>query len=204
VTRAGRRTLAALATVAILGFVAGCGAAESRDRRVGYAPDETATGWSWAAFEPTDDGSRVEVAAVPASSGRRPIALARVERGGLTDPPRSDLEALALGAVGEGRGLEPRGVTFTAIWGWGRIGTDQRVVTIAGLRRIAGRLGAPELVIARFEGRGAARRLVATLHDTASGRELARYGPGEPSLAIAAKALEGARATPPPKGTSSP
>jgi hypothetical protein len=111
------------------------------------------------------------------------VALARAESGRLVDPARADIEALNPARLGPSASFgEPVPVTRGAFIGCER-------ASVADLRDTAARLGARLLVIARFTGEGRERRLLVTLHDAATGREVARFGPSEPSLPIAFEAL---------------
>jgi hypothetical protein len=161
----------ALAFIVLVALVSGCAAARET-RSPAYVPDAKAT--RWADFVDSDG-----LAPVPVVHSDEPrVALARVESGKIVDPGSVDLEALARSE---------------------RLGKPQAIVDrpagelprldVADLRRRAGTLGARYLLVARAEGAGRERRLTASLHETATGREIGRYGPGEPSLAIAADAL---------------
>jgi hypothetical protein len=175
-----RRPIASLLVVAAaLASLGGCASMGERAPIPYIAdPGDPAASAPWADLVEIEDGRRVEVS--PAATTA--VALVRADGGRLVNPGAADLEAIDPARGASASLGEPRPVTRGAVAARPRL-------TIADLRAAAARLGAPCLLVARFEGRGRERRLFATLHETATGREIARYGPSEPSLAIAVQAM---------------
>lgn len=174
-----RSRLPALALLGALALLAGCASASKEYDMIAHVPDK-ADGRAWAELDDRDSCDKVEVG--PAMSNPRPEAtLFRVEGRRLVNASGADLEAArsasggwALACVTEP--LPPADAALPRL-------------EIADLRKRAGAIGAPLLIVARFEGESARRRLRATLHDSRDGRVVSTYGPGEPSLALALHAL---------------
>jgi hypothetical protein len=134
----------------------------------------------------TDDESPVlvEGGAEAAEGAPRALALVRVDEGRIVEPGQADLEALAPSRAGTGGSLgAPRALPLE------RIASLGSRPTLRGIRGLAGASGAPRLLVVHFLGKGERRALAASLHEVASGEVLARYGPGEPSLTLAAALL---------------
>ncbi len=184
-------TRALLATIGALALALLTGCATARvDTAVPYLPDHQ-PGTVWGELDERPD-SRARLATDPHTRGI--VALVRVEGHRLVSPSAADLEALEIGTpsshshIGYG---PPMALSRLAP----PPGAPLPKVGVEALRREAAARGAEGLLVARFEGEGARRRLRASLHLVADGAILATYGPGEPSLAMAAHRVIAERPT---------
>lgn len=180
------RSALLLAVAVALALLAGCASPESRKvEATPYTPEPGPEARAWGVL--VEEALRPADMALEVPNGPSAFALVRVEAGNrIIDPTAADVEALrraeeAMQALGDPRPLTQG---LPVVEGWPMVLLD-----LPGLRMEAARLGASRVMVARFDVQGRARRLTATLHDTASGRELSRYGPGEPSLTLAAHHL---------------
>lgn len=134
-------------------------------------------------FYETDDGTP---ASIQWTKDMTLLAVIRFDEGRILAPTAADLEALAPERAGTAKTLGRPVPIDPATLPAPPPGTRRTVRT---LREAAAGLGATNLLIVRFATLQGDRLLEASLHDVASGEVLARYGPSEPSLSIAAAAL---------------